>query len=101
MRNYDGTFTVTYAGIYYISAFADRSVESLGVLSERDMQIIINRFNHWVYEESLRTNNRISAKSIISEFSGVLGDRLILQLIRTLEKKGVLRKREAYYELVQ
>lgn len=97
----DQEFAVTYHGIYYIAKVMGRSPESLGILSENDMRFMIYRFNHWVYEESLKTDNKISLEMIVREFSSVIGDKPIKQLINTLLKRGVLMRKDSYYELVK
>lgn len=95
----DSGFTVTYYGIYYVARIMGRSPESLGILSEEDMRTMINRFNNWVYNVAVKTGNKISFDMIANEFSSVIGEIPIRQLINTLLKRGVLIDKGTHYEL--
>ena len=85
------TFSITYEGIYFISEITGYPIESLGILSQKDISVMISRFNRWISEQSLKSNE-ISMDSIKKEFGNVIGEIPIRQIIDVLEKKGVIKK---------
>lgn len=92
IRKEGDTISLTYEGIYYISNLMNYPIESLGILSEKDIRTMINTFNDWISRESLlNPDNKISIGSIKEEFSNVLGEKPIIQLLHVLENKGVIQ----------
>lgn len=93
-KNPDNTITVTYQGIQYISKERKYPIESLGIISMTDVKKIMNRFNSWIIEESQKNDSKtVSIEKIKSEFNGIVGDQVIMQLIQILENKGTIQRK--------